>query len=158
MLYDTASSWVSVGNLNTRNVELVSNYDIFESKNAHPVYLDISKTTPSKVKLDYGSFFVSGEEYTDNICLNQNRNDRRDDTGRLCVRNMPFVSINEIVGTLKAMGIVGLAPNNNEKSFINQLYEQGQVAQKIVGLNFEDPSDRQSVSTISFGYIDYSQI
>ena len=28
----------------------------------------------------------------------------------------------------------------------------------MVGLNFEDPSDKQQVSTITFGYLDYSQV
>lgn len=27
-----------------------------------------------------------------------------------------------------------------------------------MGLNYEDPTDRGSVSTISFGYIDYNQV
>ena len=125
MLYDTASSRVAVGHLNTKNVVLVSNYDIDESKNAHPVYLDQRQTEPSRVKLNYGSFYASGEEYRDNICLNQNRNDRRDDTGRLCVRDMPFVSINSVTGDFRAMGVVGLAPDNEGKSYVSQLYEQG---------------------------------
>jgi len=32
------------------------------------------------------------------------------------------------------------------------------ITDKKVGLNFEDPDDNASVSTISFGFFDYSQI
>lgn len=72
--------------------------------------------------LNYGNFYLSGSEYTDNICLAQNRNERRDDTGRMCVRDMPFLditTINTINGGFSANGILGLAPNLKEKSFID---------------------------------------
>jgi hypothetical protein len=35
---------------------------------------------------------------------------------------------------------------------------QSQIKDKLIGLNFEDPDDKGSMSTISWGYIDYSQI
>jgi hypothetical protein len=35
---------------------------------------------------------------------------------------------------------------------------QGEIEDKIVGLNFEDPTDKNLVSTVTFGYIDYNQI
>jgi len=53
------------------------------------------------------------------MCLVQNRNDRRDDTGRLCVRNMPFVSVSGIIGDFEANGIIGLAPHMHERSYVN---------------------------------------
>lgn len=51
-----------------------------------------------------------------------------------------------------------MAPGSNEESFVNHLFEQGQIPKRVVGLNFEDPTDRSQVSTITFGYIDYNQI
>ena len=93
------------------------------------------------------------------MCLAQSRSaDRRDDTGRMCVRNMPFVSVTSINGNFNANGIVGLAPHMGDKSYVEQLYNQGQIDEKIVGLNFEDPTDHTMVSTVSFGFIDYNQI
>jgi hypothetical protein len=35
---------------------------------------------------------------------------------------------------------------------------QDQIKNKFVGLNFEDPEDLNSISTITFGHFDYSQI
>ena len=159
-MYDTASSWVTVSDVDTNGVEIISNYDITESKNAHPVWLDNEKTQRATQTLNYGTFWIDGEEYSDNICLNQNRVDRRDDTGRLCVRNMPFLAAKNINGggTFKSMGIVGLGPNNKDKSYVQHLCGQGQIRRSIVGLNFEDPSDKQQVSTVSFGFIDYGEI
>jgi len=55
---------------------------------------------------------------------------------------MPFVSVTTINGAFPANGIIGLAPNLQEKSYVEQLYQQGQISDKIVGLNFEDPNDR----------------
>jgi len=71
---------------------------------------------------------------------------------------MPFISVESINGHFSANGIVGLAPGGNEESFVNHLFEQGQIPKRVVGLNFEDPTDRSQVSTITFGYIDYNQI
>lgn len=111
VLYDTASSWVTVNDIKTKNAEIMSNYDITESTKANPVYLDTAKTEMATSKIDHGLFWLEGTQYTDNICLYQNRVERRDETGRLCVRNMPFLSVNKINGPFKAMGIVGLAPS-----------------------------------------------
>ena len=64
---------------------------------------------------------------------------RTDSTGRLCVRSMPFVLIDNIIGEFEANGIIGLAPHMHEKSYVGQLFEQGQIQKKIVGLNYENP-------------------
>lgn len=99
-----------------------------------------------------------GQKYTDNMCLVQVRNGRNDNTGRLCVRNMPFISVTGIIGDFSANGIFGLAPHMHERSFVNQLYMQGEIEDKVVGLNYEDAANKQQVSTVTFGYIDYNQI
>jgi len=52
--------------------------------------------------------------------------------------------------------MIGLGPNGHELSYVNQLFDQGQIESKKVGLNFENPEDTNSVSTITFGYYDYS--
>lgn len=64
----------------------------------------------------------------------------------------------KLIGTFEANGIIGLAPGNNDKSYVNQLHEQGSIQERKIGLNYEDPDDSSSISTISFGFFDYSQI
>lgn len=41
---------------------------------------------------------------------------------------------------------------------MHQLFNQGQINEPIVGLNFEDPKEKSLISSIHFGYIDYSEI
>ena len=110
------------------------------------------------VDLPFGNLDFEGIEYTDNMCLYQPKNDRSDSTGRMCVRNQPFVAVTQLIGEFSANGVIGLAPNSHEKSYVYQLKEQGAIENLQVGLNFEDPSDISQVSTITFGYFDYSQI
>jgi hypothetical protein len=81
--------------------------------------LDQAKTQPDVVNLDFGTVSFSGQKYTDNMCLVQTRNDRNDNSGRLCVRNMPFISVGGIIGDFNANGIIGLAPHMYERSFVN---------------------------------------
>ena len=38
------------------------------------------------------------------------------------------------------------------------MYNQGQIQKMIVGLKFEDPSNKDAVSTITFGYWDENSI
>ena len=52
------------------------------------------------------------------MCLEQNRNERTDATGRLCVRSMPFLDVDAIVGKFEASGTIGLAPGFDKKSYI----------------------------------------
>lgn len=92
------------------------------------------------------------------MCLYQTREDRTDDTGGLCVRQMTFVLADSIIGTFEANGIFGLAPGSNEQSYIDQMYSQGQVANLKVGLNYEDPADDFAISTITFGDWDLNQV
>ncbi len=51
-------------------------------------------------------------------------NNRNNATGRLCVDDMKFVSVNKLLGNFEANGIVGLAPNSHERSYINKLFAQ----------------------------------
>jgi hypothetical protein len=59
------------------------------------------------------------------MCLHQTTNDRSDSTGHMCVRNMPFTLVTQIIGTFEANGIIGLGPNGHELSYVNQLFDQG---------------------------------
>jgi hypothetical protein len=53
------------------------------------------------------------------MCLHQTTNDRSDSTGHMCVRNMPFTLVTQIIGTFEANGIIGLGPNGHELSYVN---------------------------------------
>ena len=125
VIYDTASSWITIDDINVPNADLVSNYDHIDSTSATPVYEDDDKTEPSMIDVNFGTYIFEGQQYTDKMCLTQNMNDRTDYTGRLCVRNMPFVLVTGIIGSFAANGVVGLAPHMHDKSYINQLYMQG---------------------------------
>jgi len=98
MIYDTTSQYVVVNPEGLENAELISNYDIKESTSAVVQYSDKAQTTPKLVNLPFGSVDFEGLEYTDNMCLYQTRNDRSADTGKMCVRNQPFVSVTKIIG------------------------------------------------------------
>ena len=71
---------------------------------------------------------------------------------------MPFVSVQSIYGEFTANGIVGLAPGLSDKSYVEQLFKQGQIEKRIVGLNYEDPTDKAVQSAVTFGYIDYGEM
>lgn len=74
----------------------------------------------------------------------------------MCVKNMPFLSVDSIIGEFSEMGVIGLAPSNIESSYVWNLFSQGQIPHVLVGLNFEDQTDGFKISMITFGYIDYS--
>lgn len=60
----------------------------------------------------------------------------------MCVKNMQFIATEEIIGEFTANGVLGLAPTKQGKqSIIDQLYTQGVINQRVVGLNFENPLD-----------------
>ena len=73
----------------------------------------------------FGVVNFEGTEYSDKMCLTQKRNNRTDSSGRMCVRNMPFMSVTKVIGSFEANGIVGLGPNSHEHSYIKQLFDQG---------------------------------
>ena len=55
---------------------------------------------------------------------------------------MQFIATEEIIGEFTANGVLGLAPTKQGKqSIIDQLYTQGVINQRVVGLNFENPLD-----------------
>jgi hypothetical protein len=118
MIYDTASQWVVVNNENI-GAELISNYDVKESTTAVAKYTDSSENTPMLVDLDYGTVDFEGIVYTDNMCLYQTRNTRTLTSGRMCVRNMPFVSVSKIIGEFEYNGVIGLAPNPKNGAYVN---------------------------------------
>ena len=60
----------------------------------------------------------------------------------MCVDSFKFIAADEIIGDFEANGILGLAPGeNSELSYIEALYQQGIIDQRIVGLNLENPLD-----------------
>jgi hypothetical protein len=54
--------------------------------------------------------------------------------------------------------VLGLAPSDDNRSFIKTLKDQGSIEQQLVALNFEDPTDNTQASSVGFGSIDYSQV
>ena len=76
----------------------------------------------------------------------------------MCVKQMPFFLPESTIGEFDAQGVLGLAPSFDGRSFVENLYNTGEIKQQIVGLNFEDLANRDAVSTITFGYWDYNSI
>ena len=68
-------------------------------------------------------------------------NERTKKTGKLCVnKNFKFGVIREIIGDFTASGVIGLGPpDDNTISFVDALYENGAIGEKVVGINFENP-------------------
>lgn len=71
---------------------------------------------------------------------------------------MPFLAVDSVIGSFEASGTIGLAPHFHNKSYVYQLWEQSQIPEKIVGLNFEDPLDSNQVSQITFGFMNEDEI
>lgn len=92
------------------------------------------------------------------MCLYQVQNDRTTETGKLCVKDLEFVDVTDVIGDFSANGILGLAPSHSEKSIVTQLMRQKKISQEVVGLNFEDPSNTREISKVSFGAIDTNEI
>ena len=79
MIFDTTSGWTII---NTADVdcELPSNFDLQESTSAKK---DSSMDDQSVTQ---ASAIFSGRVYHDKMCFYQTRQDRNDQTGRMCVR------------------------------------------------------------------------
>tara|TARA_B110000285_G_C14958916_1_gene530622 strand:- start:558 stop:704 length:147 start_codon:yes stop_codon:yes gene_type:complete len=45
----------------------------------------------------------------------------------MCVTSMPFISVQGIIGNFEANGIIGLAPNNHERSYVRTLFTQKKI-------------------------------
>ena len=72
---------------------------------------------------------------------------------------MQFLLVKTIYGKFNANGVLGLAPSSRQgKSFVNELWNQGEIDELKVGLNIENPSDKGSISTVTFGSWDYEQV
>jgi hypothetical protein len=98
MIYDTTAQYVVVNPEGLENAELLSNYDLTDSKTAKVQYSDKGETNPKIVDLPFGSVDFEGIEYTDDMCLYQPRNDRSASAGKMCVRNQPFVAVTKLIG------------------------------------------------------------
>jgi hypothetical protein len=57
---------------------------------------------------------------------------------------------------MDAVGVVGLAPSDAPSSIVNQLQKFDVIDNRIVGINYENPSDVSQDSKISFGTIDFN--
>jgi hypothetical protein len=71
---------------------------------------------------------------------------------------MPFIAVDKVDGEFEGNGLFGLAPSEPDTSYVYQLFQQGQIDQPIVGLNYENPLDKKVVSQINFGYFDYGEV
>ena len=71
---------------------------------------------------------------------------------------MQFNLVDKVIGNFDANGVIGLAPTGDSKSYIDGLFGQGVITDLKVGLNFENPSDRDQLSTITFGSWDFDQV
>lgn len=101
---------------------------------------------------------LKGSLYEDDVCLYQPTNDRSQSTGRICARQLDFVAVNEVFGSFPANGIVGLAPSFQSPSIVSKLWAQDQMEDNIIGLNYENPEDVSSISTVHIGYYDYNEV
>ena len=100
---------------------------------------------------------MQGQKYIDKMCLIQTSSGKRTDkSGKLCVEELYFIVGKQLFGDLDAAGVVGLAPTDEPSSIINQLQKFNIIDNRIVGINYENPSDVQQDSKISFGKIDYN--
>lgn len=77
------------------------------------------------------------------------------DTGKLCVSKLDILAVNTIVGKFNSNGVLGLAPGGYAVSVIQRLFATEKIDEMKVGINYEDPKDLDSISTISFGHYDY---
>ena len=162
MIYDTSSKWTALNTADTVNQGVArSRYNPDQSESDQPIYESNELKVPQEMSLNIGSSVLMGEKWEDNMCLKQAKKDRTLASGKICVRHQPFLKVNSIIGTFEADGILGLGPSpdeNDQTSFINNLYYQGIILLRRVGLNFEDPTDDNSVSQITFGFFDYNQV
>jgi hypothetical protein len=98
MIFDTTSPWTILNTNTLTNAQLISNYDLQESETASVCYKDNSKTIEDDVSYNLGSVIFSGTSYKDKMCLYQTRNDRTDQSGRMCVRQQKFMAVDELEG------------------------------------------------------------
>lgn len=71
------------------------------------------------------------------------------------------MNVDTITGDMPAMGVFGLAPGEKDgvdQSFLMALYNQDEIPKPIVGVNFEDPANKQQTSSMTFGYYDFNLI
>lgn len=103
---------------------------------------------------------LAGQVNNETMCLDQiqHRGERSFETGRLCVKNQTFIAVELIQGDFGANGILGLAPTQSSNSFIKTLKNEGVIDRMIVAFDFQDPEDVSQSSTVSFGYVDLSQV
>lgn len=101
-----------------------STYDAMDSDTAVKASYEAEGYDDSQINANLGSVNLVADRWSDKMCLIQSRNDRSDDTGKLCVnKSFEFGVVNTVVGEFAANGIVGLAPSRSSQSFVNALWE-----------------------------------
>ena len=157
MIIDTTSTWTVI-NTDAVDSDLPSTFVLEDSKTLQGVYKDSKQTQTVDASVSQANVTFSGSVYKDKMCLYQTRNDRTDQTGRMCVRSHKFLAANTIKGSFDANGILGLAPAKDDRSIVSKLFLEGDILAQKVGLNFEDPANANQVSLITLGYFDGSLI
>lgn len=77
----------------------------------------------------------------------------------MCVNSLNFIVAEDITGDFEANGVLGLAPSSDSKySYVDTLFNNDKIKQRVVGLNYENPLDTDQKSKISIGSIDYDEI
>lgn len=77
----------------------------------------------------------------------------------MCVNSLNFIAAEEVVGDFSANGVLGLAPTDDpEQSYIDTLWREKIISQRVVGLNYENPLDTDQKSKVTVGQIDYDEI
>mmetsp|Transcript_9682 Transcript_9682/g.16288 ORF Transcript_9682/g.16288 Transcript_9682/m.16288 type:complete len:146 (-) Transcript_9682:1086-1523(-) len=125
VVYDTMSKRTAVVLELASGSENVNTYDLADSRTAAPVYDDKFRKQQFQKNIDLGQVQLIGKGYRDNMCLLQQSKARTDATGRICVRSMPFVAVDTIIGDMESNGVLGLAPGDSEDSYVQQLFNQG---------------------------------
>ena len=101
-----------------------STYSALDSDTATKANYDAEDYNDSQIRAMLGSVNLVADRWSDKMCLSQSRNDRTDDTGKLCVnKSFEFGVVNSVVGEFAANGVVGLAPSHSSQSFVNALWE-----------------------------------
>lgn len=152
MIYDTMSDWTIVVGDNSAGSNFPGNYNEKLSTTARPQTYGYNNETMLKDEaVNMGTVNFSGFQYKDQMCLKQMRNIRTDNTGSYCLKEHKFLLANRVFGEFEANGVVGLAPSGGDNSIIEQLYNSGQIKEKIIGINYENTLDTDQQSAIILG-------
>jgi hypothetical protein len=126
--YDTMSKWTFLVDVSTDS-DVPGQYNVSNSASAAPIMKKNDEESVQKIEtIDLGSVDIQGKVYTDKFCLYQvGREEKTDASGKLCAKDLEFIVADSITGDLNAEGVLGLAPNNDNRSFMKKLKENGAI-------------------------------